>query len=152
MRKPLFLMSTLIVLLLGQLFLMSWRSKNPPKPMPSIKSYAQAPSSVLICGIEDHPCITYTITFHQPTNAYGDKEGEGVTDFETKTISIAQSNDRFDNVSAIQHEVFHAVLWERGFRYSEKWDIHAWIYFSDSAFPMLFHDNPELVHYIMSGY
>ncbi len=34
----------------------------------------------------------------------------------------------------------------------DKWDIHAWIYFSESSFPLLFHDNPEFVNYITAGY
>lgn len=151
MKQYLFYAS-IAVALLGQASLMLWRSKDPPRSTPIVKSYAPAPSSIVICGIQDHPCVTYTVTFHQPTKAYGDREGEGETDYKTKTISLARSNDRFENVSVVQHEVYHAVLWERGFRDTDKWDIHAWIYFSDGAFPILFHDNPELVKYVTFGY
>ncbi len=119
---------------------------------PSLKSYAPPPSSVVICGIQDHPCATYTVSFHEPAIGYGDSQGEGVTDYTAKTISVARSNDRFTNVRALQHEVYHAVLWERGFRDADTWDIHAWIYFSEGAFPILFHDNPELVKYLTAGY
>jgi len=90
--------------------------------------------------------------YHEATKAFGDSQGEGVTDYQKKTISLAWSNDRFENVRALEHEVFHAVLWERGFRDTAKWDIHAWIYFSESSFPLLFHDNPEFVNYITAGY
>jgi hypothetical protein len=106
----------------------------------------------VICGIEDHPCVTYVVTYHPPTHEYGDSKGEGVTDYERKTISIASSNDRFKNVEALEHEVFHAALWERGFRGNDKWEIHDWIYFSEGAFPLLFHDNPEFVKYLTTGY
>jgi len=97
--------------------------------------------------------VTYVISYHQPSTAYGDSEGEGVTDYQRKTISIALSNDRFRNVQALQHEVLHAALWERGFLdEKEKWDLHAWIYFSESIFPLLFHDNPDFAKYMMEGY
>lgn len=96
--------------------------------------------------------MTYAISFHEPSAAYGDSEGEGVTDYERKTISLARSHDRFRNIQALQHEVFHAVLRERGFDDSEQWDLHAWIYFSEGAFPLLFHDNPDFVKYMMEGY
>ena len=76
-----------------------------------------------------------------------------MTDYERKTICIARSRDRFRNIQALQHEVFHAVLWERGLRDdSDRWDLHAWVYFSEGAFPILFHDNPDLVKYMMEGY
>ena len=69
-----------------------------------------------------------------------------MTDYEQKTISIARSKDRFRNIQALQHEVFHAALWERDFRDdSEQWDLHAWIYFTEGVFPLLLHDNPEFV-------
>jgi len=97
--------------------------------------------------------VKYIVTFHEPTPTYGDSQGEGVTDYERKTISIARSPDRFRNIQVLQHEVLHAVLWERGFPDdSEKWDLHAWIYFSEGAFPILFHDNPNFVRYVMEGY
>jgi hypothetical protein len=115
-------------------------------------SSVSAPQSVLICGLQDRPCVSYTISFHEPTAGYGDSQGEGVTDYEQKTISIARSGDHFKNVEAVEHEVFHAVLWERGFQDTEQWDVHAWIYFSEGAFPLLFHDNPDLVKYITTGY
>lgn len=114
--------------------------------------YAPPPRSILICGIKDHPCVTYSVLYHEPTAAFGDSHGEGVTDYEKKTISLAWSNERFENVSALEHEVFHVALWERGFRDTDKWDIHAWIYFSESSFPLLFHDNPEFVNFITAGY
>ena len=97
--------------------------------------------------------MTYVISFHEPTKTHGDSEGEGATDYERKTISIARSSDRFRNIQALQHEVLHAALWERGFQEdSEKWDLHAWIYFSEGIFPLLCHDNPNFVKYIMEGY
>jgi hypothetical protein len=106
--------------------------------------------SIRFCGLKDRPCVTYMISFHEPTIAYGDSPGEGVTDYEQKTISIARSKDRFRNIQALQHEVFHAALWERDFRDdSEQWDLHAWIYFTEGVFPLLLHDNPEFVKYIM---
>jgi hypothetical protein len=152
MKRYILYAAITVVLLLGPASFISWRSKATSRPTPAIKSYAAPPSAVLICGIQDHPCVAYTIAFHEPTKAWGDREGEGVTDYKTKTISVAESNDRFENVSALQHEVYHAVLWERGFRDTDNWDIHKWIYFSDGAFPILFHDNPELVNYIRYGY
>jgi hypothetical protein len=97
--------------------------------------------------------VTYVISFHEPTTAYGDSQGEGATDYERKTISIAQSHDRFRNIQALQHEVLHASLWERDFRDErEKWDLHSWIYFSEGVFPLLCHDNPNFVKYVMEGY
>jgi hypothetical protein len=115
-------------------------------------SYAPPPRSIVICGIEDRPCVTYSVSYHQATHAYGDTPGEGVTDYQNKSISIAWSVDRFKNVEALEHEVFHAVLWERGFRDTDRWQIHDWIYFSEGAFPLLFHDNPEFVKYLAAGY
>lgn len=97
--------------------------------------------------------MTYAVSFHEPTTDYGDSQGEGVTDNQQKTISIARSRDRFRNIQALQHEVFHAVLWERGFQDdSEKWDLHAWIYFSEGVFPLLLHDNPNFVKYVAQEY
>lgn len=123
------------------------------EPQPSTSSsYPLPPSSIVICGIQDRPCATYAVSFHDASQNFGDLEGEGVTDYERKTISIARGKDRFNNVKALQHEVFHAVLWERGFRDTDKWDLHAWIYFSEGSFPLLFRDNPDLVKYITSGY
>jgi len=116
------------------------------------RTYTPPPRSILICGIKDRPCVTYSVLYHGATTAFGDSHGEGVTDYERKTISLAWSNDRFENVRALEHEAFHAALWERGFRDTDKWDIHAWIYFSESSFPLLFHDNPEFVNYITAGY
>ena len=114
--------------------------------------YAPAPQSIVICGIRDHPCVTYSVSYHPPTHAFGDSQGDGVTDYEQKTISIALSSDRFRNVEALEHEVLHAALWERGFRDGDKWEVHDWIYFSEGAFPLLFRDNPELVRYLTAGY
>lgn len=132
---------------LSGIFLKAWT------PARSQKTYASPPTTILICGLKDRPCVTYAISFHEPTARYGELQGEGVTDYSRKTISIAQSSDRFKNVEALQHEAFHAILWERGFDDdSEKWDIHAWIYFSEGAFPVFFHDNPEFVKYVMEGY
>jgi hypothetical protein len=126
------------------LFLRPAQTTSPPS--------VSVPRSIVICGIQDHPCVIYTASFHQATGGFGDSQGEGVTDYERKTISIALSSDRFKNVKALEHEVFHAALWERGFRDTEKWDVHAWIYFSEGAFPLLFHDNPDFVKYITTGY
>ena len=131
------------VLLVSGLFL------TPRRPATS--SSVQPPGSIVICGIQGHPCVT-CVAYHPPTHTYGDSQGEGVTDYKRKTISIALSNDRFKNVKALEHEVFHAVLWERGFRDHDKWEIHDWRYFSEEALPLLFHDNPEFVEYLTTGY
>jgi hypothetical protein len=32
---------------------------------------------------------------------------------------------------------------------SEQWDLHARIYFSEGVFPLLLHDNPSFVKYVM---
>lgn len=133
-----------VLLVLG--FYPSGRSASSPA------TYALPPRSILICGIQDRPCVTYTVSYHEHTAAWGDSQGEGITDYERKTISLARSNDRFENVRALEHEVFHAALWERGFRDTDTWDVHAWIYFSEGAFPLLFHDNPEFVKYVTAGY
>jgi hypothetical protein len=138
---------SIVVALCGGVLLGPWRSAV------SSKTYAPPPPSIIICGLADRPCVTYLIVFHEPTAAYGDSEGEGVTDYERKTISIALSRNRFRNVQALQHEVLHAALWERGFHDDdEKWDLHAWIYFSEGVFPLLLHDNPNLVKYLTEGY
>jgi hypothetical protein len=137
---------SIAVALFGGVLLGSWR------PAASANTYAP-PTSIRICGLKDRPCARYLISFHEPTSAYGDSGGEGVTDYQLKTISIARSQDRFRNVQALQHEIFHAALWERDFHDdSEKWDLHAWIYFTESVFPLLLHDNPELVKYLTEDY
>jgi len=115
-------------------------------------AYAQPPKSIVICGIKDHPCVTYKVSFHPPTEKFGDGPGEGFTDYEAKTIAIASSNDAFKNVQALEHEVYHAALWERGFKDTETWDLHAWIYFSEGPFSLVLHDNPDFVHYIVAAY
>ena len=144
--KLLYFMSIAVALLGGILL-------GSSRPVSLAKTYAPPPTSILICGLADRPCVTYLISFHQPTTAYGDSEGEGVTDYGRKTISIAQSHDRFRNVQALQHEVLHAVLWERNFHDdTEKWDLHAWIYFSEGVFPLLLHDNPGFVRYVTEEY
>ena len=138
---------SIAVSFLGGVILGSWR------PASSAKTYPPAPTSILICGLKDRPCVTYVISFHEPTTGYGDSQGEGVTDYELKTISIARSQDRFRNIKALQHEVIHAALWEREFHDdSEKWDLHAWIYFTEGVFPLLFHDNPDFVKYVTEEY
>jgi hypothetical protein len=138
---------SIAVALLGGVLLGSWR------PASLAKTYASPPTSIRICGLKDRPCVTYEISFHGPTTAYGDSQGEGVTDYERKTISIAGSQDRFRNIQALQHEVFHAALWERNFHDdSEQWDLHAWIYFSEGVVPLLLHDNPSFVKYVMEEY
>jgi hypothetical protein len=135
---------SIAVALLGGVLLWSWR------PASSAKTQAPPPVSILICGLKDRPCVRYLISFHEPTSAYGDSQGEGVTDYEQKTISIARSRDRYRNIQALQHEVFHAALWERNFHDdSEQWDLHAWIYFTEGVFPLLLQDNPEFVRYVM---
>ena len=135
---------SIAVALLGGILLGSSR------PTSSAKTQALPPAFIRICGLKDRPCVTYTVSFHEPTAAYGDSQGEGVTDYEQKTISIARSQDRFRNVQALQHEVFHAALWERDFHDdSEKWDLHTWIYFTEGVFPLLLHDNTDFVKYVM---
>jgi hypothetical protein len=124
----------------------SWTAK------PETGRYAPPPKSIVICGIKDHPCVTYAVSFHPPAETYGDGPGEGVTDYAAKTIAIASSSDHFKNVQALEHEVYHAALWERGFQETETWDLHAWIYFSEGPFTMVLHDNPDFLHYIQAGY
>ncbi len=125
------------------------RSKNPtPKPA----SIAQPPRSVVICGIKDHPCVRYAVSYHEPTGKFEDCAGDGVTDSEAKTISIVSSRDSFENVSTLVHEVYHAALSERGFEDEERWTVHEWIYSSEGPISMVLHDNPELMRYIANGY
>lgn len=116
------------------------------------EAYSLPPNSIVICGISNHPCVTYTVSYHKPTGTHGDKGGEGVTDYEKKSISIASSHDRFENVEALEHEVYHAVLHEHAISDEETWDIHSWMYLSEGPFTMVLHDNPAFVRYILSGY
>jgi len=145
---------TLLVLVFsvisGALF-SAWKATPEPVPAPR-RPYAEPPSSIVICGIKDRPCVTYAVSYHPPTQKFGDGPGEGLTDFQAKTIAIAFGKDRVENVQALVHEVYHAALWERGFKDTEKWDLHAWIFFSEGAFTMLLHDNPGFVRYILNGY
>lgn len=115
-------------------------------------SYAPPPRSVVICGAHDDACVTYIISYHPPTHAFRDFQGEGAIDYERKTISIVWRKDRFKNVEAVEHEVFQAALWERGIRDTDQWAIQDWIYFSEGTFALLFHDNPEFVKYLAAGY
>ena len=128
----------------------TWKPTQPSEPRAAV--FTQPPTSILVCGIRDHPCVTYTVFYHQGTDKYGDGPGDGFTDYQAKTIDIASSKDPVNNVQALEHEVYHAALWERGFQDTDKWDIHAWIYFSDGPFSMVLHDNPDLVRYIVNGY
>ena len=96
--------------------------------------------------------MNYAVSYHEPTGKFGDKAGEGSTDYETKTISIASSKDSYENVSTLVHEVYHATLWERGFKDQKRWKLHEWIYISEGPISMVLHDNPELMRYIASGY
>jgi hypothetical protein len=128
-------------------------TKWKPKGRPAVGAVLNAPpKSILICGIEDLPCVVYAVSYHHPTAEFGDRSGEGLTDYEAKTITIASSKDPVNNVQALEHEVYHAALWEHGMRDSEEWDIHAWIYFSEGPFSMVLHDNPDFVRYILNGY
>lgn len=115
-------------------------------------SYAPPPRSVVICGAQDYACITYVISYHSATHAFPDSPGEGVIDYQRKTISIVWRNDRFRNVQALEHEVFQAALWERGIRDNDKLPVHDWINFSEGAFALLFHDNPEFARFLTAGY
>ena len=137
--------------IIGGALFSTWRTK--PKPaLAAQQPYAEPPSSIVICGIKDRPCVTYSVSYHPPTHKFGDGPGEGITDYQAKTITIALGKDRVENVQALVHEVYHAALWERGFKDNEKWDLHAWIFFSEGAFSMVLHDNPSFVHYILNGY
>ena len=126
--------------------------KRPENPAPKLVSTAAPPRSIVVCGIADHPCVHYAISYHEPTGKFGDQAGDGVTDYEAKTISIASSKDSFVNVSTLVHEVYHATLWERGFTDKKSLKMHEWIYFSEGPISMVLHDNPELVRYIANGY
>lgn len=121
-------------------------------PTPKSVSIPQPPKSIVICGIADHPCVHYAVAFHQPTGKFGDRAGDGLTDYDAKIISIASSPDSFVNVSTLVHEVYHATLWERGFTDKKPWTLHDWIYFSEGPISMVLHDNPELMRYIANGY
>jgi len=118
----------------------------------ALVTHVPHPRSIVICGIRDHPCVSYTVSYHEPTQMFGDGPGEGFTDYDAKTITIASSNDPVKNVQALAHEVYHAALWERGFRDEDKWALHSWIYLSEGAFSMVLHDNPEFMRYIAHGY
>ena len=145
MRAILVCMVTAVVLLSALLLY--------PHPRRSTSSsYAAPPRWIVLCGIQDRPCVTYLVAYHRPTQAHGDSHGEGVTDYERKTISLAWTNDRFRNVEALEHQVIHAAPWERGFRDTDRWAIRDWIYFSDEILPLLFHDNPEFAAYLTAGY
>lgn len=124
------------------------RSGDPPKPL----LIAQPPKSIVICGIENHPCVHYTVSYHEPTGEFGDRAGDGLTDYEAKAISIASSRDSYVNVSSLVHEVYHATLWERGFTDKSRWTLHEWIYFSEGPTSMVLHDNPDLMRFIANGY
>jgi len=113
---------------------------------------AEPPKAILICGIKDHPCVAYSVSFHPPTSNYAEGPGEGLTNYDARTIAIGYSDDPFQNVQALTHEVYHAALHERGFKDTERWQLHAWIYFSEGSFSMVLHDNPDLLHYIENGY
>ena len=115
-------------------------------------SYAPPPRSIVICGAHDYGCVTYVISCRPATHAFRDFQGEGVIDYERKTISILWRTNRLKNVEALEHEVFQAALWERGFRDTDKWTIRDWIYFSEGTFALLFHDNPEFANYLTAGY
>ena len=123
-----------------------------PDATPKAVSIAQPPKSILVCGLADHPCIRYAVSYHEPTGKLGDQPGDGVTDYDAKTISVASSRDSFVNVSTLVHEVYHATLWERGFTDKKPLKMHEWIYFSEGAISMVLHDNPELTRYIANGY
>lgn len=116
------------------------------------ESIAQPPTSIAICGIADHPCVHYAVSYHEPTGKSGDWAGDGLTNYEAKTISIASSRDSFVNVSTLVHEIYHATLWERGFTDKKSLKLHEWIYFSEGAISIVLHDNPELMRYIANGY
>ena len=129
---------------------MAWKPKE--RPATAAVLHTKPPNSIIICGIEDHPCVTYTVSYHQPTEEMGNHPGDGFTDYQAKTISIASSKDPVKNVQVLVHEVYHAALWERGFKSGDKWELHQWIYFSEGPFSMVLHDNPDFLQYIVSGY
>ena len=149
-------MAKYLPLLLLTLSLMSWalfsKLKRPEDPAPKPVSIAPPPKSILVCGIADHPCVHYVISYHEPSGKFGDQPGDGITDYDAKTISIASSKDSFVNVSTLMHEVYHATLWERGFTDKKALKMHEWIYFSEGPISMVLHDNPDLMRYIANGY
>ena len=118
----------------------------------SSASYAPPPRSILICGAQDYACVTYVISYQPATHAHRGLQGKGVIDYERKTISIVWSTDRFKNVEALEREVFHAALWERGVRDTDKREVDDWIHFSEGTFALLFRENPEFVRYLTAGY
>ena len=122
-----------------------------PRPSRSA-SYVSPPRSIVICGAQDYACVTYLITYQPATHAHRGSQGKGVIDYERKTISIVWSTDRFKNVEALEREVFHAALWERGIRDTDKREVDDWIYFSEGTFALLFRENPEFVRYLTAGY
>lgn len=123
------------------------------QPLPSRgASYAPPPRSILICGAQDYTCVTYVISYQPATHAHRGSQGKGVIDYERKTISIVWSSDRFKNVEALEREVFHAALWERGIRDTDKREVDDWIYFSEGTFALLFRENPDFVRYLTAGY
>jgi|SRR5215813_9821303 len=130
----------------------TWNTKGQTAHKTPLATHDLHPRSIVICGIRDHPCVSYTVSYHEPTRVFGDGPGEAFTDYEAKTIVIAWSKDPVQNVQALAHEVYHAALWERGLRDEDKWDLHSWIYLSEGAFSMALHDNPELMRYIADGY
>jgi len=121
-------------------------------PQSRSASYAPPPRSIVICGAQDYACVTYLISYQTATHAHRRLPGEGVIDYERKTISIVWSNDRFKAVEALERQVFYAALWERGIRDTDKWEVDDWIYFSEGVFALLFRDNPEFVRYLTAGY
>jgi hypothetical protein len=122
-----------------------------PRPSSSA-SFAPPPRSIVICGAQDYACATYLISYQPATHAHRGLQGKGVIDYERKTISIVWSTDRFKNVEALEREVFHAALWERGIRDTDKREVDDWIYFSGGTFALLFRENPEFVRYLTAGY
>ena len=122
-----------------------------PRPSSSA-SFAPPPRSILICGAQDYACVTYVISYQPATRGHRGLQGKGVIDYERKTISIVWSTDGFNNVKALEREVFHAALWERGIRDTDKREVDDWIYFSEGTFALLFRENPEFVRYLTAGY
>lgn len=144
MIRILLVSTSLASAFLAALFMQPRQARSASYPLP--------PRSIVICGAQDYACVTYLISYRPATHAYRHSQGQGVIDFERKTISIVWSNDRFKNVEALEREVFHAALWERGIRDTDKWEVDDWIYFSEGTFAFLFRDNPEFVRYLTAGY
>jgi len=156
---PKYLLLVLVTLFfMSEAFLSKSKSSESPTPKPesiaqsTVQPIARPPKSIVVCGIADHPCVRYTVSYHEPTFKLGDRPGDGVTDHEAKTISISTSTDSFVNVSTLVHEVYHATLWERGFTDKKPLKMHEWIYYSEGAISMVLHDNPDLTRYIENGY